>query len=552
MTQPAAMGVPPAQYRRDTWLVGVLATACVAVSLWVCARQGWIMLDRDAMSHIGIARLMVDHRFWTLQFLGPDWLPLPQLLMVPFVMKASWWQSGLGGAIPSAVCFVLTVVGMYRLAARMMPCDWAWVAAALVGLNANLLYLCSTPMSDPVAIVLQVWVVLAACELVASIEAEDVRGCRGQLWWLGGLVFLGTLGRYEGWVLGAGVWMMASWMLTRRRRLLARVAGPYMAFTLLTGLGPALWFAYNVVAWGDWLNFLRGPWAVKRQVQRFFPPGTKQYFGWHSPWDALRLFLRTAQLTAAARETGYALTLAAAWGTWLAWRGRVERTALWLWMPLVFYVYEISSGSLAMEIPQLGTFHTYMTVRYGAELLPALALYTPFALSRLAEWLRARDRTVAARSLQPLALTLVVLSLAVMLIDKPLILQDGLYHALPRMLEQRPLVRDLRTAKTGAPVMIDVWTTQVGMAAVQMAGLTLKQTIGPSDGAAWKTAMNAPAANAGLVVASDGDPITKAVKAHPEGLTLVELLCAPGLPCVRVYRSNRYGQDGETGRAGAL
>ena len=33
--------------------------------------------------------------------LGGVWLPLPHLLMLPFVRKMEWWQNGLAGAWPS-------------------------------------------------------------------------------------------------------------------------------------------------------------------------------------------------------------------------------------------------------------------------------------------------------------------------------------------------------------------------------------------------------------------------------------------------------------------
>ena len=51
--------------------------------------------------------------------LGGVWLPLPHLLMVPFVQKMEWWQSGLAGMWPSLACYILGVVGFYRLCRRM-------------------------------------------------------------------------------------------------------------------------------------------------------------------------------------------------------------------------------------------------------------------------------------------------------------------------------------------------------------------------------------------------------------------------------------------------
>jgi len=46
-----------------------------------------------------------------------------------------------------------------------------------------------------------------------------------------------------------------------------------------------------------------------------------------------------------------------------------------------------------------------------------------------------------------------------------------------------------------------------------------------------------PAKAAAVVVALDGDAVAKAVAAHPEGLTLVDVLCSTGQPCARIYLS---------------
>ena len=48
----------------------------------------------------------LDSRNPGLAQLGGVWLPLPHLLMLPFVQKMEWWQNGLAGAWPSLVCYI--------------------------------------------------------------------------------------------------------------------------------------------------------------------------------------------------------------------------------------------------------------------------------------------------------------------------------------------------------------------------------------------------------------------------------------------------------------
>jgi len=48
--------------------------------------------------------------------LGSVWLPLPHLLLLPFVQIYSWWANGLAGVVPSALAYLAGCAGVYRLA----------------------------------------------------------------------------------------------------------------------------------------------------------------------------------------------------------------------------------------------------------------------------------------------------------------------------------------------------------------------------------------------------------------------------------------------------
>jgi 4-amino-4-deoxy-L-arabinose transferase-like glycosyltransferase len=82
---------------------------------------------------------------------GTVWLPLEHWLTVPFAGVDAWWQSGIAGAIPSAVCFVVAGCFLFAAVRRIFQsAAAAWTATALVALNPNLLYLQSTAMTEAV------------------------------------------------------------------------------------------------------------------------------------------------------------------------------------------------------------------------------------------------------------------------------------------------------------------------------------------------------------------------------------------------------------------
>ena len=98
----------------------------------------------DAVAHLHIARRVFDSHRPGLSQLGSVWLPLPHVLMIPFVGVYSWWANGIAGLIPSALAYIAACAGIYRLARHWLRTAAAIVALAFFALNPNLLYLQNT------------------------------------------------------------------------------------------------------------------------------------------------------------------------------------------------------------------------------------------------------------------------------------------------------------------------------------------------------------------------------------------------------------------------
>ena len=122
---------------------------------------------------------------------------------------------------------------------------------------------------------------------------------------------------------------------------------------LLTIAAPIGWFAYNQHFYGDWLDFMRGPYSAAAIEKKTSPRGAKHYRGWHSPAWALLFYTRTAQIDSTVWELGFFTLPLALVGGWRVLRNRVDPVALLLWFPLPFYVYSIAWGSVPIFIPQL-------------------------------------------------------------------------------------------------------------------------------------------------------------------------------------------------------
>ncbi len=562
------------------------------LALFICYRAGYTLLYGDAVAHLGNARRVLDAHYPGLSQLGGAWLPLPHLLMLPFIGNMAMWQTGLAAAPMSMISFAASAVGVWRLSRRLMRLRWAVVATLFYALNPNLLYLATTAMTEALFLALFVWSVVATVEFRAAARAGDAFVARARLI-LGGIIcLLMVLTRYDGWVVTAVVGCCFAWALWRGQAALRRRLMPAFAvFTVLCAAGAVFWFWYNAHFDGDWLDFLRGPYSAAQIERRTAPPG-QHYRGWHNPLWSMVFYLRTAQIDAAFWESGWVLMAGALYGLWVSWGGthlhrgeaaakighpevaRGERLASLLWVPLPFYVYSIAFGSVPIFLPQLWP-HAFYNTRYGMEMLPALSVYGALAGERGEVWLRtgaAPWQRWAARYWQRTASALCALNAVLMIYGfgahlpaflkpkpgngeaaryqqaaafdpqsrryaLPLVLQEGVINARTRVPFEHSLANVLETVPVNEPVLMSV-SAHVG--AVQDAGRPLKSVISEDDEIAWRRALADPAHAAAYVVALEGDPVALAVKAHPAGLAEVEVVRTVGQPAARVYQSTSY------------
>ena len=511
------------------------------IALEYFASRGMLLLYGDAVAHLHIARRIFDSRNPGFQQLGGVWLPLPHLLLLPFVQRMDWWQTGLAGAWPSMICYVTSVVGFYRLARHMLSLRWAMVAMLFFALNPALIYLSVTAMTEPLFLALVIWGTLQLLEFSFALRAGAVSRAVWKLVWLTLLLVAAVYTRYDGWIFAVATWCIVLAIFLRQRTKTPAVRNAFLVFTVLIAAAPIGWLAYNAHYFHDPLDFMRGPYSAAAIERRTSPPGADHYRGWHSPLWALIFYTRTAQIDAAAGESGFLVMALALAGLWAAFKTRLDgRTALaLLWFPLPFYVYSVAYGSVPIFIPQLWP-HSYYNSRYGMEMLPAFALCVSVALA----WVQRRwlaESKNGATVLWGVALAAVLVNCAVIFYEKPLVLREAIQNSSTRIPMEAGITRELTEMTPGVPILMYV-SDHPG--AVMAAGIPLKQILNESDYDSFHAALAAPAEHAAYVIAIAGDAVDEAVTAHPEGLVETDVLGVTGQPEVRIYRSTVYGAAG--------
>jgi hypothetical protein len=216
------------------------AIGVLAVAAWHVASAGLTLSHYDARAHLVVARRVFDSLTPGWRQLGAVWLPLPHLLNL---IPVQWNWAYRTGAIAVAISIVALAWGLARLAEwmyrRTNSRALAVATPALVLLNPNLLYLGSTPMTEPLLIGLSLAAV-AAFDAWIEVPTDSTR--RRAAWLTAALV----LTRYEGWLVASGLVSIA--FIAGRRRpvrdlvgLVTPAAGAIACFLLLSVTSTGRW-----------------------------------------------------------------------------------------------------------------------------------------------------------------------------------------------------------------------------------------------------------------------------------------------------------------------
>jgi hypothetical protein len=534
-----------------------VAGGAVLVSLFAFLyylQRSDLLLYGDAVAHINIARRVFDSQTPGLLQLGTVWLPLPHLLMIPFIFSDAMWRSGAGGSIPSMIAYVLGVVGIFRLVRGMLEANPQTKSAAVVsataaafayGANPNLIYMQATAMTESVYLALFVWAVVYFAEFVRSLRSNDLQknaaGRQTQVartpvvrcaWCLAGA----ELTRYDGWFL-AGVMGAAVVVIVLRRwqnRALRRDAAKFL---LGIAVVPVLWLAYNGVVYGNALEFANGPYSARAIEQRVGAPNPAL----HNTGVAAIYFLKSAQLNMAEGNWGRYWLAAAFLAVAIGARKLRAQSApmLLLWVPLVFYSLSIAYGSVPIHVHTWWPFATF-NQRYGLQLLPMFAVSIG-SLTASIVLLRATGRY--GGKLAAVTLALVVVSYASVWKAQPQCLKEARRNWEIRNPLDSAVERIVGRLPRNSRFLMELGE-HVGV--MQQLGIPLRQVVNnenhrpwkrPSDPEGlWERALADPPRYVDFVIAFDGDAVDQ--RANKINLTELAEVHATGQPRARIYAAH--------------
>ena len=509
---------------RDLWLVATIIIACVTsiVSTWYYFHQNELLLYQDSLSHMRIARSVFDNLTPGLAQLGSVWLPLPHILMWPFIWNNTLWHSGLAGSFVSMPCYVIAATFLFLAARRLTGSSSASFIGTLIYIfNPNVLYLQSTPMSETVCMAT---FALAAYFFLCWTQDRELR----QLIIAAICTFLSTLARYDGWAMFVGIICFIALIGLMKRQRFLRIQANLVAFSFMGGLGIVLWFVWNKLIFGDPLYFQRS--LYSSQAQQSLQLLSGKLFSYHNVWQSIRFYtIDVGQMV------GWPLMVLATIGIiWFVLKNKFTPTTvagLLFLIPYPFYILALYGGQAIIWLPGANPAgaHVYMyNVRYGAQTVLPVALFVAILIGRLSSISPERFRW-----LRRVILVAIVASQCLLVSFQGVISLQEAQHSYACE-PQRVIVQYLAQHYNGGRILQDVYASQFD---ATDAGIDFRNIIYEGSRQYWTQALQNPSTSVEWVIVTPHiaiDPIAQRASADSSFLSQF-VLVAKQANGVRLY-----------------
>ena len=400
--------------------------------------------------------------------------------MIPVQVDA-WYRSG---ASAVAISILSMALGAGSLASLVLRTTGSIVAACtgavLLMINPNVLYLQSTPMTEPLLFGLTLFGVAATAAWVdrgVPAEAGSHASARRESVWFppshgrsttlpGVALAAACLTRYEAWPINAAILLLALVVMLRR--------GEAWRHALRDVGSLALWPAIVIVAFSANSRWVIGSWFVPGD---FFVPENIDALG-HPlvAWRQVREGLYELAGTALPRA-GFA---GAALIVWAAIRSR-ERASLLLVLA--------SFAAAALPISAYVQGHPFR-IRYDAPLVIACAAAAAGGIAVLWRPLR-----------PPIAVLVVILTVwQVSPLDREAPLVQESQREADNMAGRRAITRYLQEHYDGTGLMMSMGSLGHYMHDLSLAGFDIKDFLHEGNGEIWRFAMLEPRGHAGWLI----------------------------------------------------
>ena len=342
----------------------------------------------DAQARLNIARKVIDNLTPGIAQLGNIWLPLPQVLMLPFIWSNFLWHSGIAGYIMSGISFVLTIYFLYKIGIIAFGSRFSGFAMALVALTSiNFVYMQTTPMTETLFIAT---VTGATYYLLKWAKYQSLNS----LLLAAFFISASTLTRYEGYFVFLMATFLVSLILLLKTKDRKKTEGTLILFGTLAVTGIVMWIIYSWTIFKDptyWIKIYSHEVSIistDKVIQKTVIDSASRFSQKGNLINSVTSFSESVALM-----VGIPITIFAAFGLLAFIPLNLKRIFtdkpyyLVLFLPFsvfAFVVFTLYRGGIPLGLPHLDfgsllnrnvSLETEYNIRYGLTILPLVAIF---------------------------------------------------------------------------------------------------------------------------------------------------------------------------------
>ena len=348
----------------------IFAAIVGLVAQYLSYVNGLVLAYNDSGLHLDVARRIYDSRDpGIVNQIGVVWLPVPHLLLVPFVYFDYLWTTGIAACITGWVYYVMTAGFLYRIMRYVTKDNHSALFGILFFLlNPSILYLYTTAMTEPLFLL---FICIIIYHFLRWFETEN----SGEIVRAGIAAALAVMTRYDAWPFtfaAFAVLFIVSIVYKKRnafRNILYFLGAPILTIAWY------LWTNYSLR--GDILAFQRGAYSSEYQVNLRYPEGAPFKYNFISTLDIIN--------NAILMNAGYILIALAVIGlVMFLVKNKFSFYCLIPLLLLMFYpvnFYSVFLGQATIELPMTDP-RGFFQSRYVIGVLPGLAVFLAYFFSR--------------------------------------------------------------------------------------------------------------------------------------------------------------------------
>ena len=246
-------GVPAAggwlRRPRIGWLPAAVGLAAALVGIAAALHYsalGLTLSHYDAKAHLVVARRILDSLTPGWEQIGAVWLPLPHLINMLPVQLDYFYRTGAFAVAISILANALAGASIaWTVQALTASASGALLAAGLYLANPDVLYLQSTPMTEPLVFGLTSLQVALFTRWVLSGRLEPPAAA-------GWVTVLAVLTRYEAWPITGACLLASAFAWWRRGNALTRVLRVHARLALYPVCAVLGFMAFSRITVGEW------------------------------------------------------------------------------------------------------------------------------------------------------------------------------------------------------------------------------------------------------------------------------------------------------------